>query len=189
MKGGYLNADVEVSDVVATVILVLSYVGYWVAYAMPKKKYYLLVNLCAIVLTLTWYVLIQRYDGVADQIISILRDVLILVVPKKYKHFVFVGVTVLNTVFLCYTWSGWSTLVLLVVASIGLGKRVYAGMGLLRVLSVIQSVLYAAYLFMCGQYAGTALEMCGTVACRAAQAYKKRKKVEVVYETSYKDFS
>ena len=160
---------------VTTVILVLSYLVCWAAYILPKKKYYLLVNLCSIVLTLTWYLLIKRYDGAVDQIISILRDVLILVVPWKYKHFVAIGVAVLNTVFFCYVWSGWSTLVLLVVAYIGLLKRVYAEMGLLRVLSGAQTALYATFLLMCGQCTAAALEACSTVVCFVAQAYYNRK--------------
>ena len=165
----------SVRSLIATILLILSYVVFWVAYFMPNKKYYLLINLCSAILTLVWFVVIQRYDGLANHLVGMLRDVLVLVVPKKYRHIVAAVVFVLATVSIGYTWSGWSSLVVLLVAYTGVIINVYAEMSLLRVLAGTRAVLYSMYLFLCGQYTGIALELGDTVVCLIAQRYYKRK--------------
>ena len=166
-----------------TILLILSYVVFWIAYFMPNKKYYLLINLCSAILTLMWFVVIQRYDGLANHLVGMLRDVLVLVVPKKCRHIVASVVFVLATVSIGCAWSGWSSLVVLLVAYTGVIINVYAEMSLLRVLAGTRAVLYSMYLFLCEQYAGIALELGDTVVCFIAQRYYKRKaRKEIVNE-------
>lgn len=159
----------------ATALLVLSYVVYWISYFMPKKKLYLKVSLTSAVITLAWFLVIKQYDGLANHLIGMTRDILVLKVPKRYRHVVAVFITLAATVSIAIAWSGWASLVVLAVAYTGIIINVYAEMGALRVIVIIRSLLYCVFLFLCGQYLGILLEGCDTVVCVIAQAYYTRK--------------
>lgn len=160
---------------IATILLTLSYIVFWVACVMSKKKYYLMASATSSALSLVWLIVTKQYDGTAYRVLGLARDALAIKKYGKYKHVVTSLLAIAMAVSIGFAWNGWSSVFILIVAWMGIVISFYVKIEMVRLLSIIRSVAYCIYLLCYGQYLGIVLESINIVCFSVALIYYKRK--------------
>ena len=158
------------------ILTVCGYLCAWTSMVLKKKKYMLLTDYCCRVCNITAFLCLGKYDGMSYTAYTLLRNSAGLFLKTKKQKLVAAGIlSCLLIGLLIFTWSGYSSVALLVCGLLNTFGYVALSEQGMRITGMIGSGFYLAYHISIGNVAGCICETIMMTVCISSYIRTRKK--------------